>query len=76
MFTARNIKELMTAIPFRPFRIHMSDGSSYEVVNRDMALVGQNSVEVGADPDANGIAGRFVRCAIIHISRIEELQTA
>ena len=76
MFTAEQLKQLMDANPFRPFRIHMSDGSTYDIANHDGALVARNSVEVGVNPDPNGIVERFVRCAIIHITRIEELQPA
>jgi len=76
MFNAENIRELLTARDFRPFKIHMSDGTSYEITNHDMALVGRNSVEIGINPDQKGIAEKFVRCAIVHITRIEDLQAA
>jgi hypothetical protein len=76
MFTAKEIKELMEIKPFRPFKIHLSDGSSYEVANHDMAMVSKNSVDIGLHPDPQGIAVRIVRCAILHISKIEELQAA
>ncbi|HMP82774.1 MAG TPA: hypothetical protein PKA41_08750 [Verrucomicrobiota bacterium] len=76
MFTAREIKEMVDAQPFRPFRIHMSDGSSYEVSNHDAAMVTRHFVEVGVNPDRDGILERIVRCAILHISRVEETQVA
>jgi hypothetical protein len=76
MFSAKQIKEMMNTQPFRPFRLHMSDGSTYEIPNHDTAMVAQNSVEVGVNPDPDGVVERFVRCAIIHITRIEELQAA
>ncbi len=76
MFNAEQIRESLTAKEFRPFRLHMSDGSAYEIMNHDMALVGRNSVEIGVNPDPKGIAERFVRCAILHITRIEEMQPA
>jgi hypothetical protein len=76
MFTAKEIKELMESKPFRPFKIHLSDGSSYEVTNHDMAMVSRNSVDIGIHRDPDGVAERFVRCAIIHINKIEELQAA
>jgi hypothetical protein len=76
MFNAEQIRAMLTAKEFKPFRVCLSDGASYEVTNHDMALVGRNSVEIGVNPDPNGIAERFVRCAIIHISRIEDLQAA
>jgi hypothetical protein len=74
MFNAEQIRDLLTARDFKPFRVHMSDGASYEITNHDMAMVSRNSVEIGVNPDPKGIAERFVRCAIIHITRIEELQ--
>ena len=76
MFTAKQIKEMMDARPFRPFRIHLSDGKSYEIQNHDSALVSRHSVEIGLHPDPDGIAERFVRCAIMHITQVEELQAA
>ena len=74
MFTAAQIRELMEVKPFKPFRICMSDGRSYDVTNHDQALVGKNSVEIGMKPDAEGFAVYFSRCAIMHITRIEDLQ--
>jgi hypothetical protein len=76
MFTAKIIREMMNAKDFRPFRIYMSDGKSYEVENQDMAIITQNSVDIGIHPDPDGIAEKLVRCAIIHITRIEDLQPA
>jgi len=76
MFTAKDIKELMETKPFRPFKIYLSDGSSYEVSNHDMALVSKNYVEVGIRPDTDGIVERIVSCAILHISRIDKFQPA
>ena len=76
MFNAKQIKDLMEAKPFRPFRIHLSDGKTYEVPNHDAAFVKQNEIEIGLDLNKDGIARRSVRCAILHISEIEEMQAA
>jgi hypothetical protein len=64
----------MEVKPFKPFRICLSDGRSYDVTNHDQALVGKNSVEIGMKPDAEGFAEYFSGCAIMHITRIEDLQ--
>ena len=76
MFTAKQIKEMMDAQPFKPFRICMSDGKIYEVPNHDAAFVTKNYIEVGLDLDATGIAENVGRCAILHIARIDDLQPA
>jgi len=76
MFNAEQIRQLLKANPFRPFRLCLSDGSAYDISHHDMALVSRSAVEIGIHPDPNGIAERFVRCAIIHITRVEDLQAA
>lgn len=76
MFSARDLKDLMVSKPFRPFKIHLSDGSHYDVLNHDMAMISRNSIDIGIHPDPEGIAERIIRCAILHISKIEELQAA
>ena len=78
MFDALQIKELVNRKPFEPFKIKMSDGSSYNVTNHDVAMVTRDFVEIGLDLDKNEIPGRITRCAIAHITTIEdaEKQTA
>ncbi len=73
MFTAVQIKERLDERPFRPFRIKMSNGESYDVVNHDAAWVLRNAVEIGLDPDAEGFALKTRRCAILHIATIEDI---
>lgn len=72
MFTAVQFKERLNEIPFRPFRIHMAGGSTDDVTHHDGAIVKRHGLETGPDPDADGIAGKFVMCAMVHISRIED----
>ena len=74
MITARLVRQLMTANPFRPFRIHLSDGSHYDVPNHDAAIVEQNTVDIGINRDPDGIAERLVRCAILHIVKLEDIE--
>ena len=76
MFNAEQIKKLMDANPFKPFRICMLDGKTYDITNHDAAFVTRQYVEVGIDLDPHGIASDIDRCAIIHITRIQDLQTA
>ena len=59
--------------PFRPFRIKMSSGETYEVRNHDAAWVLRNVIEIGLDPDAEGFASQTRRCAILHIASLEDI---
>jgi hypothetical protein len=72
MITAKQVRQLLTAHPFRPFRVHLSDGSHYDVPNHDAAIVEHNTVDIGVNLDPDGIAERLVRCAILHIVKLED----
>lgn len=76
MFTARILKEKMNAQPFKPFRVHLSDGKTYDVPNHDAAFVKASTFEIGLDLNRDGIARRSVDCSILLIASIEELQAA
>jgi hypothetical protein len=76
MFTASNLKKRMDAQPFKPFRLCMSDGKTYDIGNHDAAFVTRNYIEVGINLDPEGIAEDLDRCAILHITRLEDLQPA
>lgn len=74
MIKPEQIRELLQTKPFRPFRICLSDGSAYDISNHDMAIVERTTVDIGIDPDPNGIVERLARCAIMHIVKLEDLK--
>jgi hypothetical protein len=76
MITPKQLRQLMTANPFRPFRIHLSDGSYYDIPNHDAAIVEQATVDIGVNLDSDGIAEKLVRCAIMHIVKLEDLEAS
>jgi hypothetical protein len=58
------LQQLMTAMPFRPFRIHLSEGSHYDIHHPDAASVEQIMVDIGVNPDSDGIADQLFHRAI------------
>ena len=76
MFTAEYFKRLLTATPFVPFRVTATDGRAFAVPNHDVATAKRHALEIGLDPDDNHISGDFIQCALLHISRVEELNGA
>jgi hypothetical protein len=76
MINARVLKERMDAQPFRPFRIRLSDGKSFNIINHDIAFVKSTTVEIGIELDAHGFAEYCAECAFIHITRIEDIPTS
>ena len=76
MITPRVLRDRMNAQPFRPFRICLSDGKSFDIANHDAAFVKASTIEIGVELDAQGFAGHCAECAILHITRLEDLSTA
>ncbi len=76
MITALELKERMDMHPFKPFRICMSDGKTYDITNHDMMFVKRNAVLIGMELDSHSIAERLVECALLHITRVEDMPTA
>jgi hypothetical protein len=62
----------MNEIPFRPFTITMSDGRQYPVPNHDGASVGQFAVMIAIGLDEHEFAQRWVHCAYLHVTRLED----
>jgi hypothetical protein len=76
MLNAQQLKDRINSQPFKPFRLCLSDGKTFDITNHAAAFVKRNAIEIGLDADPNGLAERFVECAIIHITRIEDLVAA
>jgi hypothetical protein len=63
--------------PFRPFRIHMSDGSTFDVRNSGSILVGISSAivtsEYGQDEKGRLFTNRWRTIALVHIVQFSDL---
>jgi hypothetical protein len=57
--------------PFRPFRVHLSDGSRLDVPDRNMVIVGRSTAVLpnrfGKDDGGHRIALNWQTIALIHI---------
>jgi len=56
VITAKQIRELLQAKPFKPFRICLSDGRHFDITHHEVAFVSQHTVEVGINLNADGFA--------------------
>jgi hypothetical protein len=72
-----DIRGFLTARPFQPVRISLTDGRTYDVLHPELALVGRSFVAVGlarpGDPEA--VADRMVTLSLLHIMQIEALES-
>lgn len=53
MMTYNKFFEYLTAEPFRPFRIRMASGQTYEIRHPEMILVGKTNARVYTAEDAD-----------------------
>ena len=70
------ILEHLRRRPFRPIRIFLSDGSSYEVRHPELALVTRREVVIGLESAEAEVPERSVFCDPLHITRIELIDGA
>jgi hypothetical protein len=66
--------------PFKPFRVHLSDGSVLDVTNPGMVILGETSVVLptmwGNDVDGTRLARRWRTLALAHITQFSDLESS
>jgi hypothetical protein len=63
--------------PFAPFRVCLTDGTDYDVRHPEMVLPARRSAEIGIPRDtAQPIADRIVTVSLLHVVRLEPLESA
>ena len=62
--------------PFRPIRIYISDGSSYDVRHPELMFVSRAKVVIGLDAGDDELPERSVYCDPLRITRIQPLDAA
>lgn len=71
--TVKTFRELLEARPFKPFRLVMSSGESYEVRHPEMAFLTRTSILVGVDLEDN-IPAEFRICSLLHVATVEPIE--
>jgi hypothetical protein len=71
--TTTIFRDLLKQQPFKPFRIVMSSGASYEVRHPEMAWVLKNDLLVGVDAAGDGLPAEFRICPLFHVATVEPL---
>jgi hypothetical protein len=77
MFSADEIDVRLHERPFRPLRIVMSSGHSFDIPHPELVLIGRRSLTVGVPSSANPRHyEQTSRIAIAHITALEDLPTS
>ena len=68
-----NLRDLLKAEPYRPFRIYLSDGMTFDVSDPAFAHVSKFAFHIANDPDETGLPTRNHTLNILQITRVEDL---
>ena len=67
-----DLLELVRRQPFAPFRLHVTDGTTYDVRHPDQIIVLRSRAVLAAGGD-DVVPDRLEHVALVHIVRIEEM---
>ena len=73
--TTSMVRDLLRQRPFRPFRVVMSSGETYEVRHPEMAWVTKNDLFIGIDVADDGLPADARMCPLFHVTTVEPLST-
>jgi len=71
----QTFRNLLNERPFKPFRLVMSSGQSYEVRHPEMAMVTKSDILVGVDIEDDGVPAEFKICSMLHVTAVEPLES-
>lgn len=72
IITPRDVRDLVHASPFKPFRLHLANGKSLRVPHPDFILVGIEQVALAKELP-RGVPGELNLIPYEHIVRVEML---
>ncbi|MCB9851227.1 MAG: hypothetical protein H6817_11060 [Phycisphaerales bacterium] len=69
------IREHLRRQPFEPFRVHISDGTHYDVRHPEMAYVTARELYIAVKMAEDDLPEKMVWCDPLHVTRIEHIAT-
>jgi hypothetical protein len=72
--TAEELIELLAERPFKPLRLHLSDGRIRDIRHPEMAVVAEDAIAIGVPRDEGSRrAYKITHCSIQNIVEVEPL---
>jgi hypothetical protein len=73
--TVQTFRQLLAQRPFKPFRLVMSSGETYDVRHPEMAMLTRSDILVGVGETEEGGPAEFRICALLHVATVEPLNS-
>jgi hypothetical protein len=69
------IRRRLRTQPFQPFRIRLSNGTTYDVMHPDLVMIGRMAIDIGIPaPDLpSDVYDRAVTVSMLHVAEIMPL---
>jgi hypothetical protein len=76
MLRPEDVLKQLQKRPFEPFRIHLTDGKTYDVKHPELVITGERFLVVGEPrPGKNGaVAASYDTVTLMHVVRLEPIQ--
>jgi hypothetical protein len=74
--TVQTFRELLGRQIFKPFRLVMSSGQTYDVRHPEMAMLTRTDLLVGTDIADDGVPAEFKICSLLHVTTVEPLSSS
>lgn len=71
--TRQEIERWINRKPFKPFRVHTSQGKSFDITHAYQTILTGTNLVVGIEPDAFGRVKSTTYCEILKVLRIEDI---
>ena len=72
----QEVRDILRKEPFQPFRIHLSNGETYDLRHPELALLTRNSVHVVVPSSDQKDTDRVVQCDLLHVAAMEPIDGA
>lgn len=76
LVTVQTFKEMLTRRPFKPVRLVLASGKSYEIRHPEMALLTGTDILVGVDETDEGVPAEFKVVSLLRVTAIEPIETS
>jgi hypothetical protein len=74
--TVQTFRDLLTTKPFKPFRLVMSSGQTYEVRHPEMAWLTRSDILVGIGETDEQVPADFKICSLLHVTAVEPIDAS
>ena len=76
MMTFKKVGEYVSAEPFRPFRLKMASGQTFDIRHPEMILVGKSSVKVYTTAKPDSMAEHWHDVSLMLMEAIEPIEAS